>query len=134
MTDIQAAAEGLFERYLSAWNARDFAAIADCFTEPSVFVLPENAMSMPNRAAATALLENIFAGLEAEDFSHSTIGAVNAKACGDGLAILDVSDIRRLRKDGSAIETIDGHYIMQRQGGDWFFAVVIPCAPGWRDA
>jgi hypothetical protein len=79
-----------------------------------------------------ALLEKVFAGLEADGFDHTEIGLVRATPCNETLAIVDASDVARLRTDGSAIEVIDGHYVASRDSGNWLFSVAVSCARGWR--
>ena len=132
MSDIQDAAELLFSDYLDAWNARDFERIASCYAEPSVFVLPQQTVSLPDRAAMVQLLKRIFEDLEAHGFSHSTVGEIEASACGDGLAILDVRDVKRIREDGSILENIDAHYVIKQINGSWRFVVAVVCRSGWR--
>ena len=39
---------------------------------------------------------------------------------------------RRLRKDGSLLEVIDGHYVARAEQGAWLFNTAVACAPGWR--
>lgn len=132
MQDVTADVKELFERYLSAWNARDFPAVAACYAEPSLFILPDATVPVGDRGALVTLLENIFAGLDAAGFSHTEIGAITARACGENLAVVDATDVRRLRKDGSVLEVIDGHYIARRVEGVWYFTVATACAPGWK--
>jgi hypothetical protein len=48
------------------------------------------------------------------------------------MAIADARNVRRLRRDGSAIEVIDGHYVLRKEGGVWRFTVTVLCAPGWQ--
>ncbi|MEM7024645.1 MAG: nuclear transport factor 2 family protein [Pseudomonadota bacterium] len=133
MPGLKSEVDELYARYLEAWNARDFEGVAACYTEPAMFVLPTGAVSLPDRPALVALLKKLFAGLEADGFSHSTIGAVGARACGEGLAIADARDVRRLRADGSTIEVIDGHYVLRKDEGSWLFMLVVTCTPGWQE-
>ena len=134
MKDISNEAQALFARYLECWNNRDFEGVAACFDEPSMFVLPTGPVSLPNRQALVELIGKIFDGLEAAGFSHTTIGAIEAHPCGDGLAILDARDVSRFKKDGSILETIDGHYVIRQSGEEWCLAVAVPCATGWKGA
>ena len=89
---------------------------------------------LPDRAALVGLLKMIFEGLDANDFSHTTIGSVVARACGEGLAVVDALDVRRLRNDGSLLEAIDGHYTMRHVDGEWQFATALACRQGWRQS
>ena len=123
----------MYDRYLTAWNARDFAGVADCFGEPAQFVLPATSISLPDRNATIAMLEQLFDRMIADGFSHATIGAVTVRQCADGLAIMDARDVKRLRQDGSALEVIDAHYIVRREPDGWRIAVAVVCDPGWRD-
>ncbi|WP_282062661.1 DUF4440 domain-containing protein [Roseobacter litoralis] len=132
MRDVTAEIQDLFDRYLSAWNARDFHAVADCYAEPSLFILPHATVPIADKDALVALLGTIFDGLDAEGFSHTEIGALTARACGENLAVVDATDVRRLRKDGSVLEIIDGHYIARQVDGIWCFTVATACAPGWK--
>lgn len=132
MSDLTREAQSLFERYLDCWNRRDLDGVAACFGEPAMFVLPSGAVALPDRPALVALLKKVFAGLETDGFSHTTIGAVTATPCGDGLAVLDAADVRRIRRDGSLLEDIDGHYVMRRSDGAWQLIVAVACNRGWR--
>ena len=125
--DIQA----LFDRYLTAWNARDFETVAGCYTAPSLFVLPEASLSVLEQSAMIALLQNIFAGLEADGFSHTKIDKITACPHGDRLATADAFGVRRVRGDGSEIEVIDAHYVLRRTEAGWQFttAVSLPHGP-----
>lgn len=128
---VQAEIETFYDRYITAWNARDFAAVASCYSEPALFMLPAASVSLPDRAATISMLETLFARLTADGFSHSTVGNFTVRPCGEGMAIADARDVKRLRGDGSAIETIDAHYVLRKDGGDWRFTVTVTCEPGW---
>lgn len=123
----------LFDTYLTAWNARDFAGVAACYTEPSLFVMPSATVPVPDQDAMISLLENIFAGLDAQGFSHSEIGEISARTCSDALAIVDAKNVARLRADGSALEVIDAHYVVRKSEGAWKFVSAVVCDQGWQD-
>lgn len=131
MTDTVAEVRAFYDRYITAWNAQDFPAVAACYSEPAMFLLPDKTVSLPDRAAMISMLESLFARLVADGFSHSTVGAFEVRPCGEGMAIADARDVKRLRGDGSAIETIDAHYVLRKEGGDWRFTVTVTCEPGW---
>jgi hypothetical protein len=134
MRNLSEEAQKLFDQYLDCWNKRDFKGVAACFDEPSMFVLPTGAVSLPDRQALVSLLEKVFAGLDAAGFSHTTIGSIEATSCGHGLAILDATEVNRIKDDGSLLEKIDGHYVMRNCDGEWRFIVAVSCACGWRSA
>ncbi len=134
MSVPESEARALFDRYLDNWNSRNLEGVAECFAEPSMFILPAGAVALPDRIALVGLLEKVFAGLEDVGFSHTTIGEVTTASCGDGLAIVDAADVRRLKSDGSLLEEIDGHYVMQKTASGWRFVVAVSCAAGWREA
>lgn len=129
---LQTDIEHLFDRYLTAWNARDFYTVAACYAYPCLFILPQASLSVGDKAEMLALLEGLFAGLEADGFCHTEIGKISVRACGDTLALVDVTDIRRLRKDGSILEVIDGHYVARFEKDAWFFNTAVVCTPGWQ--
>jgi ketosteroid isomerase-like protein len=127
MTDVvRAEIRAFFDRYIAAWNARDFDTVADCYAEPALFMQPTRSFSLPDRAAKIAMLEELFAGLAAAGFTLSI------RPTGETMAIADARNIRRLRGDGSAIEVVDGHYVLNKERGVWRFAVAVICAPGWQ--
>jgi len=128
---VDAEIAAFYDRYIAAWNAQDFPAVAACYAEPAMFVLPDATVSLPDRAATIAMLESLVARLRAEGFSHSEFACLTVKPCGPGTAIADAGAVRRLRADGTAIDTIDAHYVLRREGGDWRFAVTVTCEPGW---
>lgn len=132
MTPTQIEAEALFDRYLKAWNAHDLPAIAACFAEPAMFILPAGPVTVADRPALVVLLKKVFADLSAAGYSRSTVGPIKARRCGDGIAIVDALDVRRLKQDGSILEEIDGHYVMQRTAEGWRFAVGVVCEGGWQ--
>ncbi len=132
MTDtVRTEIEAFYNRYITAWNAQDFKGVAACYAEPAMFLLPAATVSLPDRAAMVAMLETLFARLTGEGFSHSTVGSFTVRPCGEGMAIADARDVKRLRGDGTAIETIDAHYVLRKEGGDWRFVVTVTCEPGW---
>lgn len=133
MNSLDEGIQTLFDRYLTAWNARDFDAVATCYAEPSFFVLPQASVPVSDKAAMISLLEQIFTGLEADNFSHTEIGAIEARSCEKDIAIVDAKDVKRLRKDGSVLEAIDAHYVARRKDGKWLFTTAVVCAPGWQD-
>lgn len=124
--------EALFHRYLIAWNGRDFEGVAHCYSEPAFFALPGMDIPISDRAGFVALLEKVFAGLEADGFSHTEVGEISAQSCGEQMAIVDVKDVARLRKDGSSIEVIDGHYVARKFEDGWRFTVAVTCTPNWQ--
>ena len=132
MADLEQETQKLFDRYLKAWNARNFAGVADCFTEPAMFVLPGMTVSLPNHAELVGMLRKLFETLESQGFSHTTLGRISPRPCGQNMAILDVRSVKRHRDDGSLLEEIDAHYVMKREGGRWLLTVAVSCAPGWR--
>lgn len=129
---IEAELRAFYEGYIEAWNARAFDHVADCYAQPSVFVQPTGHVAMPDRAAILGLLHKVFDGLEAAGFSHSEVGAVDARPCGENMAMIDATDVRRLRKDGGLIETIDPHYVLTRSDDAWRIVTTVSCATGWR--
>lgn len=129
---LEAEVAQFYDRYLSCWNARAFDDVAACFAQPALFVLPSGAVSLPDSTAMVAMLQSLFARMEADGFSHTTVGSMTVRPCGTDLAVLDVSEICRWRGDGSLIEKIDGHYVLQRSDEVWRATVALTCDPGWR--
>jgi uncharacterized protein (TIGR02246 family) len=125
--------ETLYQRYLNAWNSRDFKGVAACFSEPAFYALPGMDVSIPDRASFVALLEKVFAGLEADGFSHTEVGEISAQACSEQMAIVDAKAVARLRKDGSYIEVIDAHYVARQFDDGWRFTVAVTCNQGWQN-
>ena len=125
--------EALFDTYLSSWNARDFQRVAQCYTEPSLFVLPEASVPIADNAAMIALLERIFSGLEADGFSHTEIDDISICPRGDTLATADARGVRRLRGDGSEIEVIDAHYVLRRTEARWQFTAAVSLPHNWTE-
>jgi len=125
--------EALYRRFLTAWNGRDFAGVAVYFSEPAFYALPAADIPLPDRATFADLLEKLFAGLEADDFSHTEVGSISARACGEQIVIVDARNVARLRKNGSAIEVVDGHYVAQRFEDGWRFITAVTCTQGWQD-
>lgn len=124
----------LFDRYLTAWNARDFENVAVCYSEPSLFILPAAAVPVADKAAMIALLGSIFAGLENDGFSHTEIDKIEVCPRGDTIATVDATGVRRLRKDGTAIEVIDAHYVLRRGDYGWQFATAATLPHHWSIA
>ncbi|GAB5469644.1 MAG: hypothetical protein Kilf2KO_26740 [Rhodospirillales bacterium] len=125
-------AKDFYEAYLAAWNAQDLIATSGFYGEPSCFVLPDRTVPLEDANATLGLLEMVFEGLHREDFERSTYESLTVRSCNPGVAALDVSGIARHRRDGSVIETIDGHYILRHQDdGGWRIAVTVVCKPGW---
>ena len=60
MADLEQETQKLFDRYLKAWNARDFPGVVDCFTEPAMFVLPKTTISLPDHETLVGMLGKLF--------------------------------------------------------------------------
>ena len=123
----------LFDRYLTAWNARDFERVAGCYCEPSLFILPGAVVPVEDKAALIALLGSIFAALENDNFSHTEIGKLEVCPRGGSIATADATGVRRLRKDGTEIEVIDAHYVLRRSENGWQFATAATLPHHWSD-
>lgn len=133
MSKVTKDAQALFARYLECWNRRDLVGAAACYDEPVMFISPTDTACLPDRKALSAFFETMFTSLEADGFSHSSIGTINATLCREGLATVDTTLVRRVRKDGSFIEELDAHYVMRKRDGEWRLSVAVSCVPGWRD-
>ncbi len=125
--------KALFGRYMDMWNDRDFAGMAALFTEPTVSVGPDGPTIIPDNAAMAASLKARFDKLEAENFDHTEIEAVDVQVADADTATADLKNVRRLRRDGSAIDELDALYILNRIGGAWKLSVAMAGAPGWRE-
>ena len=133
MTDVvRAEIRTFYDNYIAAWNDREFDAVADCYGEPALFVQPTKSFSLPDRAAKVSMLEELFHRLNDAGFSHSVYDSLAIRPGGEGMAIADARNIRRLRDDGTAIEIVDAHYVLRKEAGVWRFAVTVICAPGWQ--
>lgn len=132
LSDPQDEIVALYTRFLAAWNGRDFEGVANCFAEPAFYVLPGMDVPLPDRAGFAALLKKVFAGLEADGFSHTEVGEISARACSENMAVIDAKDVARLRKDRSAIEVIDGHYVARKFDDGWRFTVAVTCTRDWK--
>ena len=127
--------ERCIHRYIAAWNARDFGAMAGAFTEPAVFVLAGATHVLADRAALQAFLRGVFADLEARGFGHTEIGAITSRRLGATLLLAEVDDIRRFHRDGRLMETIEVQYTLRLdpQAADGLSMVsALWCEPGWR--
>lgn len=130
---VQAEIEALVDRYLTAWNARDFDGMATLFTEPTVYMLADRPLCLPDRAALIEVLKKRFAAMEADGFDHTEIAAVRARQCNDTTAMVDLKQVERLRADGSALEVIDAIYVCLKQADGWRFSIAIGCWPNWQE-
>lgn len=126
--------KALFGRYMQMWNDRDFAGMAALFTEPTISVGPDGPTITPDNAAMAASLESRFMRLETENFDHTEIEAVDVQFANADTATADLKNVRRLRRDGSAIDELDALYILNRIGGDWKLSVAMAGASGWRNS
>ncbi len=130
---VQADIEAVFAKYLDAWNARDLEAMAAHFSEPTVHFLNDGPHPIPDRGALIKSFETVFARLEAEGFSHTEIGSIEARQCNDTLAIVDLKNIARLRHDGAAIDLLDAVYVCTLKDGARQLSTAIACWPEWRE-
>ncbi|MEX0282850.1 MAG: nuclear transport factor 2 family protein [Arenibacterium sp.] len=130
---VQSEIEALFTAYLTAWNARDFSAMAAFFSEPTVYFFPDGPHPIKDHAALIKTFETVFERLEAEGFSHTEIATVSARQCNDTLAIVDLKNVARLRTDGSAIDVLDAVYVCTLKDGRWQLSTAIGCWPDWRN-
>lgn len=125
--------KALFHRYMQMWNARDFTGMAALFAEPTISIGPDGPAIIADNGAMAASLETRFERLEKEDFDHTEIEAVDVHFADDNTATAYLRSVRRLRRDGSAIDELDALYILSRIEGDWRLGVAMAGPPGWRD-
>ena len=131
--DLQANIEKFFADYIRNWNAQDLDSLAAAFSEPCIFVLSSGTTVLPDNSSLKAFYAKAFDGLRASGFNHSTLDRVKAQACADGLAIVDVLNVIRHRKDNSVMEAIDCHFTMRQVNGVWKIVTAVWCTPGWRE-
>jgi len=123
-------AKDFYEAYLAAWNAQDLTATCGFYTEPAFFVLPERNVVLEDENATYGFLEEVFERLNEDRYQRSSYRSLRVRNCGEGLSLLDVGGIHRVRRDGSSIETIDCHYVVRHdEDGGWRIAVATICAP-----
>ena len=132
MGSIQSRGENLFATYLKHWNAQNIQFVAACYAEPCMFISPGGTAMLQERSALEEFLVQLFAGLNENGFSHSTVGEISVSRCNDGMAIMDVSNVRRLKSDGSVLEAIDAHYILKEYDDGWKIAAAVVCEPDWQ--
>ncbi len=129
------AVERCVRDYIAAWNGRDFPAMASFFTEPAIFMLAQRTHVLDDRQALMRFLRELFAALDAAGFDHTEIGAITVRRCAEGLVQAEVADIRRYRRDGTLMETIEVQYTL-RSDADGVLRMIsaLWCEPGWRQA
>jgi uncharacterized protein (TIGR02246 family) len=122
------------DSYIRAWNAQDFIAMAEHFTEPAVFVLASGTHALANRTDLMAFLREVFVGLNAAGYDHTEIGSIEVRCCARDLWLADVADIRRFHRDGSLMEIIEVQYTLRREpDGRLRLVSALWCEPGWRE-
>ena len=61
------------------------------------------------------------------------IDGIEARQCNDTLAIVYLTHVARLRRDGSAIDVLDAVYVCTLKDGQWKLSTAIGCWPDWRE-
>ena len=113
-----------YRAYIEAWNGRDFESLAGFFDTPCMIVTPQGAESFASLAAYQARQRDSFAEYEARGYSHTVVGDVTVAPFGDGLALLDAPDVRRMHADGSIMERRNAHYVLRLTPDGWRFTLV----------
>lgn len=114
--------EALFRRYIKAWNARDFACIANEVYRTPVPVFDTGATStLETPEAIVSLLSGLRGELDAAGFTHSELVEVSHCDLGGGLAFASFHYRRFNARDPQAgKEVLSSAYVLRR------------CAEGWR--
>lgn len=122
--DDGAQIRALFQRYIEAWNAADFACIANEVYHPPVYVYEAAATSeLPTADAIVTLLSGLRAGLDREGFTHSELVEVSHCDLGDGLAFASFHYRRFSSRDPElGKEVLSSAYILRRYPEGWRLA------------
>ena len=131
MTD-KADIEALFDTYLSRWNARDFPGMASLFTEPAIYMTEAGPLPVATRSELEAMFRKKFDEMDKAGFHHTEIGGISVSQCDATTAFLEMNRVRRLRRDGSAMDELDAIYVCSKTGEGWRLAVVIGAWLDWR--
>lgn len=125
--------EALFQRYIEAWNAKDFACIANEVYRPPVYVFEtETTSTLPTPAAIVTLLSGLRAELDKAGFTHSELAHVSHCDLGGGLMFASFHYRRFNARDPAAgKEVLSSAYIARRHPDGWrLVAHVFQAQPG----
>ena len=116
------AVEALFARYIDAWNARDYACIANDVYRTPGYVFDAAATSiLATPDEIVGLLAGLRADLDAAGFSHSLLDHVSTCDLGDGLmfATFHYRRIFRTEAGGEKDDLLASAYIVRRYPDGW---------------
>jgi hypothetical protein len=114
-----------YRSYIETFNRGDAAGMLPYLAIPFVMVTGATATSFDDEKASVALYERIYAGMRADDWSHSSVDMLEISPAGANGAILIVTAARH-RKDGSVMTRGKACYSLLREpDGRWKAAAII---------
>lgn len=113
---------------IEEWFGRDLEKFLGCFDPPVAVITGAGTRNLVDRTELEAMFEPLFASLAARGFERTTADTIEARALGDGLALLDAAFTRR-RVDGTALEQVASLYACRRVDGAWRIVALIPRPP-----
>ena len=121
MTDItaEAAMEALYRSYVETFNREDAAGVARLLSYPMMVGGPGHPpIAIPDQLSYQRMIEGTFQQFKAKGWVRSQIDRLQAVATAGDTGVL-VAFFSRYRRDGSLIESRNGHYVMRRSDGKW---------------
>ena len=121
----EAGMEALYRTYVETFNREDAGGVAKLLSYPAMMGGPGHPpMTIPDALAYQRLIEGTFQHFKAKGWVRSQIDRMDAVATAGDTGVL-VANYSRYRRDGSMIESGNGHYVMRRSDGRWSIIAAI---------
>lgn len=122
--EVAAAMKAFYEHYILSFNSGDEAAANACYAYPWNLLTDSKVIPMTSPDSGKAMLDALYQRLRPLGWVATEIAHVEAHPAGAHGGLLKV-DYRRVRADGSAIETGRCCYMTERIDGRWYFTGVV---------
>jgi hypothetical protein len=113
MTDAVAEMKAFYDHYIESFNSGDEAAANDCYRYPWNLVMNSEVIPMTSAENGKGMFQALYDRLRPLGWTATEIDTVDAYPAGANAGLLKV-DYRRMRGDGSVIETGKVCYMVEK--------------------
>jgi hypothetical protein len=120
MSDAASEMKAFYDHYIERFNSGDEAGANACYAYPWNLVTDSKVIAMASPDSGKGLFTALYDRLRPLGWTATEIDKVDAYPAGTNGGLLRV-DYRRVRGDGSVIETGRACYMVERTDGRWHF-------------
>jgi hypothetical protein len=118
MSDMVSELKAFYDHYIESFNSGDEAAANACYAYPWNLVMNNEVIPMTSAESGKKVFTGLYDRLRPLGWTATEIDKVDAYPAGENAGLLRV-DYRRMKDDGSVLETGRVCYMTERTNGQW---------------